>query len=80
MVERKLFDFLLSAQDSKAFVDELTSLTVCVRKKEVVVDKDQLHHVNLDVDQLRKLPALLEDGVVVTHGNSAVSKFALLVE
>ncbi|XP_050352656.1 3-ketoacyl-CoA thiolase, mitochondrial-like [Nymphalis io] len=59
-------------QESKHFNEELTSLSVMLRKKEVLVDKDELPEANMTLDDMAKSLTLLEDGAVVTSLNSAV--------
>ncbi|XP_046970323.1 3-ketoacyl-CoA thiolase, mitochondrial-like [Vanessa cardui] len=61
-----------AGQESKYFNDELTSLKVMLRKKEILVDKDELPEENMTLDNMAKSQPLLEDGVVVTSLNSSV--------
>nr|XP_026493006.1 3-ketoacyl-CoA thiolase, mitochondrial-like [Vanessa tameamea] len=61
-----------AGQESKHFNDELTSLKVILRKKEVLVDRDELTEVNITSDNMAKSLPLLEDGAVVTSLNSSV--------
>ncbi|XP_047536232.1 3-ketoacyl-CoA thiolase, mitochondrial-like [Vanessa atalanta] len=61
-----------AGQESKHFNDELTSLKVILRKKEVLIEKDELIEVNMTSDNMAKSLPLLEDGAVVTSLNSSV--------
>lgn len=66
---------LFTAEESKTFDKEITSLTVQIKKKDSLVDKDQLTHATLDIDQLKQLPSLLKHGRIVTGANCSVSIF-----
>ncbi|KAJ0174347.1 hypothetical protein K1T71_010493 [Dendrolimus kikuchii] len=55
------------AQESNIFRDEITSLTVTLKKKEIVVDKD----ITSQMDNLVEAPTLLEEGKLITAGNSS---------
>ncbi|KAJ8716975.1 hypothetical protein PYW08_005374 [Mythimna loreyi] len=58
-----------AAEQSKAFEQELASITVTLKKKQVVVDRDQPAQASIKAEDLRQLPALLEGGEVLTSGN-----------
>ncbi|KAI5636498.1 acetyl-CoA acetyltransferase [Phthorimaea operculella] len=58
------------AQEAKAFDDELTSLTVTLKRKDVLVENDELPQIDNTLENLSQFPALLDVGIVVTRGNS----------
>ncbi|XP_049877416.1 3-ketoacyl-CoA thiolase, mitochondrial-like [Pectinophora gossypiella] len=60
-----------AAQEANAFADELTNLTVTLKKKEYLVEKDDI--VNISAYELQQLPALVRDGTVITGGNSSAA-------
>ncbi|XP_013136931.1 PREDICTED: 3-ketoacyl-CoA thiolase, mitochondrial-like [Papilio polytes] len=59
------------AHDSGVFKAELTPVTVKVRKREVVVDKDEHPRPETTAEGLAKLPVLFRKGGVLTAGNSS---------
>ncbi|XP_026321050.1 3-ketoacyl-CoA thiolase, mitochondrial-like [Hyposmocoma kahamanoa] len=58
-----------TAEKAKIFDNELTALTVTIKNKEILVDKDELIQQSLSTEQLKPLPAILEQGSVLTTGN-----------
>ncbi|CAB3244302.1 unnamed protein product [Arctia plantaginis] len=60
------------AQASKVFEQELTSLTVTLKNKEMDVDEDQLPKPSLTTEDLSQLSSLLDDGNIITAGNSCL--------
>lgn len=62
-----------SADESKVFDRELTSIVATIKKKQILVDRDQLPQPSIQTEDLRQLPALIEDGEVLTSGNTSVS-------
>lgn len=63
----------MAAHESGVFKEELTPITVKVKRAEVVVDKDEHPRPETNSEALNKLPALFRKGGVVTAGNSSVS-------
>ncbi|KAL0820732.1 hypothetical protein ABMA28_006560 [Loxostege sticticalis] len=60
-----------AAQESKLFDNELTSLTVTLKKKEVEVSRDELPQPNISLGELSQLPTINNEASVVTSGNSS---------
>lgn len=65
------YDKWKEAVRSKLFINELTSLSVKIKKKDVLVEADQPCQLDVSVESLNALPALIDNGDVVTAGNSA---------
>ncbi|XP_075981392.1 3-ketoacyl-CoA thiolase, mitochondrial-like [Anticarsia gemmatalis] len=61
-----------AAQESKVFDQELSSLTVTLKKKDLTIDKDELPRPSLKTEDLNQLPSVLEDGDIITAGNSCL--------
>ncbi|XP_026755861.2 3-ketoacyl-CoA thiolase, mitochondrial-like [Galleria mellonella] len=60
-----------AAQEANIFDKELTNMTVTMKKKEITVDKDGVPQPNINTEQLSQLPAILDDGSLITTGNSS---------
>ncbi|XP_063830316.1 3-ketoacyl-CoA thiolase, mitochondrial-like [Ostrinia nubilalis] len=60
-----------AAQESKLFDSELTSINVTLKKKEVVVDKDELPQQKISLEGLSLLPTIIDNASVITTGNSS---------
>lgn len=65
---------MLPAQESKVFDSEITSLTATLKKKEILVEKDELPQTTISLEELSRLPTMVDDASVVTAGNSSVSQ------
>lgn len=61
-----------AAQEAKIFDQEVTSLTVTLKDKEIDVTKDELPQPTLKKDDLNKLLPLIEEGDMITSGNTSV--------
>ncbi|CAH2089124.1 unnamed protein product [Euphydryas editha] len=61
-----------AGRDSNIFNDEITSLTVNLRKKEFLLSIDELFDTKIDMDTVANAPSLLDDGNVVTSLNSSM--------
>ncbi|XP_021195490.3 3-ketoacyl-CoA thiolase, mitochondrial [Helicoverpa armigera] len=59
-----------AAEESKAFEQELVSLEVTLKKKQILVDKDQTRQ-SLKSEDLSKLPTLIDNGTILTTGNTS---------
>ncbi|KAM3959469.1 3-ketoacyl-CoA thiolase, mitochondrial [Aphomia sociella] len=71
-------EFALSSQkkwkaglDAGAFKEEMSPVTVQVKKQDIVVDKDEHPRPETTSEGLNKLPVLFRKGGVVTAGNSS---------
>ncbi|XP_059046852.1 3-ketoacyl-CoA thiolase, mitochondrial-like [Achroia grisella] len=60
-----------AAQEANIFEKEITNVTVTTKKKEIVVDKDEVPKTDLNAEKLRQLPTILDDGSLITTGNSS---------
>lgn len=58
-----------TAEESNLFKQELASITVTLKKKQIVIDRDQPSQSSVTTEYLKQLPALIEDGEVLTSGN-----------
>ncbi|PZC74107.1 hypothetical protein B5X24_HaOG208358 [Helicoverpa armigera] len=57
-----------AAEESKVFEQELVSLEVTLKKKQILVEKDQTPQ-SLKSEDLSRLPELIENGNILTSGN-----------
>lgn len=62
------------ANDAGYFKEELTPVTVMVKRKEVVVDVDEHPKPQTTLENLAKLPTVFKKDGVVTAGSSSVSQ------
>ncbi|CAH0724155.1 unnamed protein product, partial [Brenthis ino] len=60
-----------AALENKLLKDKLTSLTVTLKKKDVIIENDELPEVP-SIDEFNSAPLLLSDGKIVTSLNSSV--------
>lgn len=62
------------ANDAGYFKEELTPVTVMVKRKEVMVDVDEHPKPQTTLENLAKLPTVFKKDGVVTAGSSSVSR------
>lgn len=65
------FIFLISAHGENVFCDEITPISVKA-KKDIIIDTDQIPRLDLTAQELSIIPPTLDDGTIVTTGNSTV--------
>ncbi|KAM3959464.1 3-ketoacyl-CoA thiolase, mitochondrial [Aphomia sociella] len=60
-----------AAQEANIFDKELTHLTVTIKKRDLLVDKDEVPQPDINAEELTRLPPILEDGSLITSGNTS---------
>lgn len=67
--------FYFTAQDAGVFKEEMSPVTVKVKKQEKVIAVDEHPRPDTTMEMLSKLPTLFRKGGIGTAGNSSVSKY-----